>query len=98
MRKETRRHERAKASVYNKLSAIEAEVSQAKAVLQGVQTYVEYHFQDEACGELQSIISGNAENVQVLLSVMKSMLDRAEAEAEELYTMLHGAEEKSVCA
>lgn len=89
---------RVKVSIYNKLSNVAAEVSKARAVLQSVETYVEYHFQEGDCGELQALINYNAGNVQVLLSVMSSMLSKAEAEAEELDAMLHDAEEKRACA
>lgn len=85
-------------SIYNKLSDVAAEVSKARAVLQGVETYVEYHFQDGRYGELQALIKHNAGNVQVLLHVMSSMLSKAETAAEELDDMLHGVEEKGACA
>lgn len=85
-------------SVFNIAAEVSAEIFQAQAVLQGVETYVEYHFQDGQYGELQSLIDRNAGNVQVLLSVMSRMLGKAESAVEELDTILHDMKEKGVFA
>lgn len=85
-------------SVFNIAAEASAEISQAHAVLQGVETYIEYHFQDSQYGELQSIIDRNAGNVQVLLSVMSVMLSKAEAAVEELDMMLHDMKENGAFA
>lgn len=81
-------------SVFNIAAQAAAEVSMAKAMLEGVETYIEYHFQESQYGKLQGIIFHNAGNVNVMLSVMSNMLCKAEAKIEELDRVLHEESEK----
>lgn len=82
------------ASVFNIAADAAAAVSMAKAMLEGVETYVEYHFQDGQDGERQSVIYHNAGNIQVMLGVMSNMLCKVEAKIEKLDRVLHEAAEK----
>lgn len=83
-----------KVSTSGMVADVAAEVSKAKAVLQSVQTYVEYHFQDGDYGDIQALVNLNAGNIQVLLHVIAEMLDKAEATADELDKALHEKAEK----
>ena len=85
-------------SVYMQLSDIEAEISTASAVLCGAQTCVESNFCESNWGDFQALARYHGGNLQVLLSVVGSMLMHAEGQISELEEMLHGESGKKEAA
>ncbi len=77
-------------SVYMQLSDIEAEISKASAVLCGAQTCVDSNFCEGNWGDFQALARYHGGNLQLLLSVVGSMLMHAESQISELEEMLHG--------